>query len=238
MLDNDWTPRSALDIFVKDMSIVTSTARLHGFPLPLSAAAEQLYISGSSQGYGREDDAGVIRVYCPKTPSTVHENAIPLSDESDIPGLTPPGTPIEVTKIGFIGLGAMGLGMASSLVKAGFHVAGFDVYPPSIEKFVEGAAGENASQAASPADAATSAQVLILMVQNAAQAEDVLFGSGKAAASLPDGATIMLNSTVPPAFVRNLAERVAKLGRRLDVIDAPVSGGVVRAANGQLTVSD
>ncbi len=75
------------------------------------------------------------------------------------------------------------------------------------------------------------------MVQNASQADDVLFGSGKAADSLPNGSVVILSSTVPPTFVRELRARLVGLGRDIDLVDAPVSGGVVRAANGQLTVS-
>jgi 3-hydroxyisobutyrate dehydrogenase-like beta-hydroxyacid dehydrogenase len=141
---------------------------------------------------------------------------------------------VEINKVGFIGLGAMGIGMATSLVKAGFPVCGYDIYPPSVERFLK--CGRKASGAQTPADAAIDAQVLILMVQNASQADDVLFGSGKAADSLPNGSVVILSSTVPPSFVRDLRARLVVLGRNIDLVDAPVSGGVVRAANGQLTV--
>jgi 3-hydroxyisobutyrate dehydrogenase-like beta-hydroxyacid dehydrogenase len=128
----------------------------------------------------------------------------------------------------------MGIGMATSLAKAGFPVCGYDIYPPSVERFLK--LGEKASRAQTPADAAVDAQVLVLMVQNAVQAEDVLFGSGKAADSLPNDSVVILSSTVPPSFVRDLRSRLVGLGRNIDLVDAPVSGGVVRAANGQLTV--
>jgi 3-hydroxyisobutyrate dehydrogenase-like beta-hydroxyacid dehydrogenase len=75
MLEGEWQPCSALDIFVKDLGIVTSSARSHHFPLPLSAAAEQLYIFASGQGYGREDDAGIVRIYLPRTPTAVRDCA-------------------------------------------------------------------------------------------------------------------------------------------------------------------
>ena len=129
----------------------------------------------------------------------------------------------------------MGLGMATSLVKAGLHVCGYDVSPRPNAEFV--GVGRKATAAKSPAEAAMDAKVLILMVQNASQVEDVLFGSGKAAEKLPIGATVILNSTVPPSFVRSLRSRLLDFGKNLDLIDAPVSGGVAKAANGQLTVS-
>lgn len=186
---------------------------------------------GSSQGYGKEMDAGLVRVYLQQNPSAVQELARVAPAASD---LTPSVTPVEVAKVGFVGLGAMGQGMAASLVRAGFCVHGYDVYPPSVEKF--STSGELSVAASSPADAAEEAEIYILMVQNAAQAEDVLFGLGKAAQALPTGATVILMSTVAPSFVRTLAERINALQKNLALIDAPVSGGVVRAAKGELTV--
>jgi len=231
MLNNEWTPLSALNIFVKDMGIVTSSARKLGFPVPLASAAEQLWLSGANAGYGRDDDAGLVRMFLsPEKKALVAEKA-QLTQEIE---LTPVSTPKEIEQVGFIGLGAMGSGMASSLIKAGMRVKGYDAYGPSIERFTN--AGELAIPAASPADAAKNSHVLILMVQNAKQAEDVLFGSGNAAGALPSGATVILSSTVPPSFTRALSDKLAAVGRDFSLIDAPVSGGVARAASGQLTI--
>lgn len=149
--------------------------------------------------------------------------------------LTPSVTPFEISKVGFVGLGAMGVGMATSLAKAGFSVCGYDVYEPSIRKFV--AVGGTARAATSPADAAEGAEILVLMVQNAAQADDVLFGVGAAAKALPDGSVVILNSTVSPTAVRDLSTKLSALGKNLELIDSPVSGGVARAAKGELTVT-
>jgi 3-hydroxyisobutyrate dehydrogenase len=63
MLDGDYTPRSALDIFVKDLGIVLDAGRALRFPLPLAAAAHQLFLMGAAAGYGREDDAAVVKVF-------------------------------------------------------------------------------------------------------------------------------------------------------------------------------
>lgn len=128
----------------------------------------------------------------------------------------------------------MGVGMAASLVKAGFHVWGYDVYEPSIQKFV--VAGGKARAAISPAEAARGAEILVLMVQTAAQADDVLFGTGAAAKALPHGSVVILNSTVSPSAVRDLSTRLSILGNKLELIDAPVSRGVARAAKAELTV--
>ena len=132
--------------------------------------------------------------------------------------------------VGVIGLGAMGMGMARSLVRAGFVVKGYDIAPAAVERLVE--AGGHA--ATTVAEAASGADVLIVMVVNAAQTEDVLFGAGGAAAAMPAGSVVMLSCTVSPTFARQTAERLHALG--LEMLDAPVSGGPVRSAEGALNV--
>lgn len=135
-----------------------------------------------------------------------------------------------MTTIGFIGLGAMGMGMARSLLRAGFTVRGFDVVAAAIANFEE-AGGVGAS---SPADAAVGADLLVVMVLNAEQVASVLFGEDGAAAQLAAGAVVMVCSTVPPAFARQTAQRLAEMG--IEMLDTPVSGGTVRAADGELSV--
>ncbi|KAF2754830.1 hypothetical protein EJ05DRAFT_494324 [Pseudovirgaria hyperparasitica] len=231
MLDGHWSPLSALNSVVEDMRAVTAAARRHNFPVPLASAAEQLCIAGLAQGFGRDDDAGLVRTFLPGAPSLVHDQSrrISLSAEP-----TPSTTPKELAKVGFVGLGTMGQGMAASLIRAGLPVHGYDLHRPALEKFL--ANGKGAVEAGAPADAARHAQLFILMVQNAAQVEDVLFGSGAAVESLPQGATVMLMSTVAPSFAKGLQERLVAAGKDLDMVDAPVSGGVARAANGNLTI--
>jgi 3-hydroxyisobutyrate dehydrogenase-like beta-hydroxyacid dehydrogenase len=63
ILDGDETPRSAVDIFVKDLGLVGDLARAEHFPAPLAAQAHQLFISARAQGHGGKDDAFVIRAY-------------------------------------------------------------------------------------------------------------------------------------------------------------------------------
>ncbi|PMD38612.1 3-hydroxyisobutyrate dehydrogenase [Hyaloscypha variabilis F] len=232
MLDNDWTPRSALDIFVKDMGIVTSSARLQGFPLPLASAAEQLYLSASLSGYGKEDDSGLVRLFTPGNESAVHDNG--KLDVATEDRLTPTLTPNEIKKVGFIGLGAMGLGMATSLIKGGFQVSGYDLSPKPVLKFLS--AGGKAEAANSPTEAASHADIVVLMVQAASQVEDVLFGSGNVAERLPIGAVVIISSTIAPSFARKIDTRLRDLGKDLCLVDAPVSGGVAKAAEGLLTI--
>ena len=63
MLDGDYTPRSAVDIFVKDLGLVLDAGRDLRFPLPLAAAAHQLFLMAAAAGLGREDDAAVVKVF-------------------------------------------------------------------------------------------------------------------------------------------------------------------------------
>ena len=63
MLDGDYTPRSAVDIFVKDLGLVLDAGRDLRFPLPQAAAAHQLFLMAAAAGLGREDDAAVVKVF-------------------------------------------------------------------------------------------------------------------------------------------------------------------------------
>ena len=136
----------------------------------------------------------------------------------------------EKTRIGVIGLGSMGMGIAQSLVRRGLRVAGFDVNPDAIAKFV--AAGGAA--AADAADAARNADVVIVVVVNAAQTEAVLFAGEGAAAAMKRGAVVVACATMAPDDARRLAAKAEAQGLRY--LDAPISGGAVKAAAGQLTV--
>jgi L-threonate 2-dehydrogenase len=133
-------------------------------------------------------------------------------------------------QIGFVGLGAMGAGMAKNLLKAGFAVTGCDRREAATLALFE--AGGKAAD--SPAAAAEHAQLLFVMVVNDAQVEEVLFGQAGALKALAPGTTVVLCSTVPAAFVRDLGGRLAE--RRLHLLDAPVSGGATGAESGTLTI--
>ena len=59
----DYTPLSAVDIFVKDLGLVLDTARATKFPLPLASTAHQMFMQASSAGFAKEDDAAVIKIF-------------------------------------------------------------------------------------------------------------------------------------------------------------------------------
>jgi len=134
-----------------------------------------------------------------------------------------------VTTVGFIGLGAMGLPMASNLASCGFQVRGFDMRVEATDALVEA----DGAAAASAAEAAKDAGLLVLMVVNAAQAEQVLFADG-ALEALPQGGIVVLTATCPPGSVEKLSGRVLAAGRRF--LDSPVSGGVAGAKGATLTI--
>jgi L-threonate 2-dehydrogenase len=135
--------------------------------------------------------------------------------------------------IAFVGLGAMGAAMAENLVKRQFRVTGFDMRPEAVAK-LETVGGHGAKSAAA---AAKGADALVLMVVNADQADAVLFGSdnmpGALEALKPD-ATVIVMATCAPARIAAMAARVEATGRTF--VDAPVSGGVVGATGGTLTI--
>lgn len=134
------------------------------------------------------------------------------------------------TSIGFIGLGSMGLGMAKNAMKAGLTVKGFDVYEGARLAF-EDAGG---AAATSVQEAARDVDVLLLMVVNAQQARDALFGQHGAASAMAQGGVVMVCCTIAPRDAREIGERLATLG--LLPLDAPVSGGKVGAEAGTLTI--
>ncbi|KAI0554635.1 NAD binding domain of 6-phosphogluconate dehydrogenase-domain-containing protein [Xylaria curta] len=137
-------------------------------------------------------------------------------------------------RIAFIGLGAMGFGMATHLIKQGYAVTGFDIWPPTLERFR--AAGGNT--ATTPSEAVRGHDYVVCMVATAAQAQSVLFeGESPALPALSEGVSLLLCSTVPCAYVQSLEAQLAEKGRGdVLLVDCPVSGGAGRAADGTLSI--
>ena len=131
--------------------------------------------------------------------------------------------------IAFVGLGAMGGAMAETLIKHQYRVTGFDLKRDALARLVE--VGGHA--AGSVEEATRGADVLIVMTVNADQAEDVIFTSGGLEA-LRRGGTVIVMATCAPARIGEMAKRVLAAGCQF--IDAPVSGGVVGAASGTLSI--
>lgn len=136
----------------------------------------------------------------------------------------------EPTTIGVIGPGAMGLGMVASLVRRGYRVVARDVRPDANAR----AAAAGAVVLASPAEIARVADAVFVVVVDAGQIDDVLFGrDGVASSGAPDR-IVSIASTVDPEYVRALPARCANAG--ITILDSPISGGPARAHAGTMTV--
>lgn len=217
---------------VQNLGIVLDTAKSLIFPLPLLSVAHQQLILGSSYGQGDDSDVTFVKVWGKLLGANIQDAASAELYEPEQLARQIVAKSVVVKRIGFIGLGAMGFGMATHLLKSNFCVVGYDVYKPTLTRFANagGLIGN------SPAETSKDVDVLVVMVTNETQAESVLYGDLGAVAALPSGASIILSSTVSPAFVSQLERRLQGEGKGLKLVDAPVSGGVKRASEGTLTI--
>lgn len=120
--------------------------------------------------------------------------------------------------------------MAASLLRAGHAVRGYDVDPVRLA----GVVGQGVTAANGPCDASAGVEALVISVVNADQTEAVLFGEGGAIEGMAPDSVVLATSTVPRDFIVNLAARIRE--RDVWLIDAPVSGGMAKAGEGELTV--
>ncbi|KAL6839619.1 hypothetical protein ACP4OV_030558 [Aristida adscensionis] len=231
LLRQDPSLHTFLNSSKNNASQVMDMAKAVTFPLPLLAVSYQQLIHGSSEvtGHGSasplkvwEESFGVNII---DAASQQIYDASKLADQLVMESKT-------AKRIGFIGLGAMGFGMASHLLKSGFSVAAYDVYKPAMAKFAD----LGGSTKGSPKEVARDVEILIIMVANEVQAESVLYGNAGAVPVLSAGTSIILSSTVSPGFVIRLDKRLEAECREIKLVDAPVSGGVKRAAEGTLTI--
>ena len=132
-------------------------------------------------------------------------------------------------KVAVFGLGSMGIGMARSLVRAGHSVWGFDIRDQVAEEFAKETGNlQSFDQIAGEID------VAVIVVLNAAQAADILFGETGIVREMKPGAVIINCVTVSPEDARLAASRCAQA--QLDYLDAPISGGAVKAGEGALSI--
>jgi len=133
------------------------------------------------------------------------------------------------SNVAVIGLGAMGLPMAARLAER-FTVRGFDIAPERLAL----AAERGVAPAATAAEAAAGAGAVLVAVRTGEQLDDLLFGANGLAGHLAPGAVVILTSTVGTDGIAATATRLAEHGARL--VDAPLSGGPVRAGEGDLLI--
>ncbi|WP_046529826.1 NAD(P)-dependent oxidoreductase [Cellulomonas sp. FA1] len=132
-------------------------------------------------------------------------------------------------RVAVLGLGAMGLPMATTLART-FTTVGYDVAPERVTLAVEA----GATAAASVAEACAGTDVVVVGVRDGAQLDALVLGAGGVADSLAAGAVVVVTSTVGEAAVRSVADALAARG--IHTVDAPVSGGPVRAGQGDLLI--
>ena len=148
---------------------------------------------------------------------------------------------VTAQRVGVIGLGAMGAGMAHSLRRAGYEVHVCDARAGVAQAFAQHGGVAHAT----PAALAAQCEVIVSVVVNAEQTESVLWGHGKdavdgtdgaggAAAAMAPGSLFVMCSTVAPAWSAALEQRLHAMG--LLYLDAPISGGAAKAASGQMTM--
>ncbi|KAF6813080.1 ketose-bisphosphate aldolase class-ii-like protein [Colletotrichum sojae] len=137
------------------------------------------------------------------------------------------------TRVGFAGLGAMGFGMASNLLKNGVATVAFDLNPSVLERFT--AIGGSVSKTV--AEASNGQQVFLVMVATPGQVDNLVFSEAGLASSLPMNTALCLLSTLPPRYICGLPARLVEKGRAdIRLLDCPVSGGVVGAEAGTLSI--
>lgn len=135
----------------------------------------------------------------------------------------------SATNVGVFGLGSMGFGMAKSALDAGFSVYGFDPNEQAVQKFKD-----SGGQQAPLVEIAANLNVVVVVVVNAAQTESVLLGDNGVIDQMSPGSTVVACATVPPEFAKAMESQCQKRG--VHYLDAPISGGSVKAAAGQLTI--
>jgi 3-hydroxyisobutyrate dehydrogenase-like beta-hydroxyacid dehydrogenase len=133
-------------------------------------------------------------------------------------------------KVGFVGLGDMGIGLTNNLLKNGFEVTGYDVREERIKDLVKsgGKAASGCREVAENSDA------VFVMVLNGQQVKDVVLGENSLLEGLKPGSTIIITATINPSEVKELENPLSEKG--INLIDTPVSGGKSGADNGTLTM--
>ncbi len=131
--------------------------------------------------------------------------------------------------VAVLGLGAMGLPMATRLA-SGLKVHGFDVVQTRLDLATEAGIATFPSGAA----AVSAADAVVLSVRSGEQLDDILFGDNGVAEELAPGTVVIVTSTVGVAAVATVADRLA--GKQVHLVDAPLSGGPVRAGEGDLLI--
>lgn len=137
---------------------------------------------------------------------------------------------MAVSRAAFIGLGAMGAPMAGHLLAAGVALRVYARRPEAAAPLV----AQGSIACVSPAEAARGAEFVFINVTSTADVESVLFGAGGVVEGAAPGTVVIDHSTISPGATREFAQRLA--GQGVDLLDAPVSGGVAGARAATLSI--
>lgn len=133
-------------------------------------------------------------------------------------------------KVGIVGLGDMGSGLAKNILKNGFSLTGFDLSEARMTELKEA----GGTPAANCREVAENSDTIFVMVLNGNQVKQVVLGEGGLLEAAKPSTTIIISATIKPAEIRELVAPVAEKG--VNLLDTPVSGGKPGAENGALTV--
>lgn len=133
-------------------------------------------------------------------------------------------------RIGLIGLGEMGIGMARNIIKGGFELTGYDLRKERVD-MLEEAGGKRAG---SPSEVGANADTVFIMVMTGKQVTDVVTGKNGLLETMKPGSTIIVSATIQPSEAREVSKAIFQAG--LKMIDSPVSGGKGGAEAGTLAM--
>ena len=136
---------------------------------------------------------------------------------------------MDIKQVGFIGIGNMGKPMVLNLIHAGYRIKAFDV----VESAMAAAVEEGAEAASSVKEAATGVDAMITMLPSGKHVRDVYLGEAGVIAAASKGTLLIDSSTIDVETARDVNEAAASAG--VEMLDAPVSGGVAGAENAALT---
>ena len=134
------------------------------------------------------------------------------------------------SKVGVIGLGALGQPIASLLVAAGHRVAVYDVRAEAMAALHKA----GATVCVCPAEVAQQSDIVISLVLDGAQTDEIVFGKNGVLRELKRGSILAIGSTLSPAPVKKIA--AALMAKGIDTLDMPISGGIVAAREGALSL--
>lgn len=133
-------------------------------------------------------------------------------------------------RIGFIGLGKMGLPMSKNILKGGFPLTVYDLIPEAVQELVKlGAVG-----ASTPKEVSENSELVILMVPDSNHVDAAVLGVNGALEGMAKGNILIVMSTVEPLYIQKLAKECVKKG--VKIIDCPVGGFMKGAIDGTLTI--